>query len=53
MTALKKYVQQQLPRAIQVKTEETPSFIAFELDSLLLVSECVIEMVDSELRYIP
>jgi len=46
-TALKKYVQQQLPRAIKVKPEETPSFIAFELDSPLLVSECVIEMEDT------
>jgi predicted transcriptional regulator len=46
-TALKKYVQQQLPRSIKVKSEETPSFIAFELDSPLLVSECVIEMEDT------
>lgn len=46
-TALKKYVQQQLPRSIRVKHEETPSFIAFELDSPLLVSECVIEMEDT------
>ncbi len=46
-TALKKYVQQQLPRTIKVKSEETPSFIAFELDSPLLVSECVIEMEDT------
>lgn len=43
-TALKKYMQQQLPRAIKVKPEETPSFIAFELDSPLSVSKCVIEM---------
>jgi len=43
-TALKKYMQQQLPRAIKVKPEGTPSFIAFELDSPLSVSECVIEM---------
>ncbi len=46
-TALKKYMQQQLPRAIKVKSEETPSFIAFELDSPLSVSECVIEMEDT------
>ncbi len=46
-TALKKYMQQQLPRAIKVKPEETPSFIAFELDSPLSVSECVIEMEDT------
>jgi len=46
-TALKKYMQQQLPRAIKVKSEETPSFIALELDSPLSVSECVIEMEDT------
>ena len=46
-TALKKYVQQQCPGAIKVKSEEPPSFIAFELDSPLLVSECVIEMEDT------
>jgi len=43
-TALKKYVQQQIPRAIKVEHEETPSFIAIELDSSLPVSKCVIEM---------
>ncbi len=46
-TALKKYVQQQFPGAIKVKPEKTPSFIALELDSPLLVSECVIEMEDT------
>lgn len=46
-TALKKYVQQQIPRAIKVEHEETPSFIAIELDSSLPVSECVIEMEDT------
>ena len=46
-TALKKYVQQQFPRAIKVKPEVTPSFIALELESPLLVSECVIEMEDT------
>ena len=46
-TALKKYVQQQFPGAIKVKPEEAPSFIALELDSPLLVSECVIEMEDT------
>ncbi|MFK5954037.1 MAG: hypothetical protein QM498_13325 [Desulfobacterium sp.] len=47
-TSLKQYVQQQFPRAIKVKPEEEPpSFIAFELDSPLLVSECVIEMEDT------
>jgi hypothetical protein len=46
-TALKKYVQQQCAGAIKVEPEETPSFIAFELDSPLLVSECVIEMEDT------
>jgi len=46
-TALKQYVQQQFPRAIKVKPEETPSFIALELDSSLPVSECVIEMEDT------
>ena len=46
-TALKKYVQQQYPRDIRVKPEESPSFIAFELDSPLPVSECVIEMEDT------
>ena len=46
-TALKQYVQQQFPRAIRVKPGESPSFIAFELDSPLPVSECVIEMEDT------
>ena len=46
-TALKKYVQQQFPRAIKVKPEETPSFIALELDSPPTVSECIIEMEDT------
>jgi hypothetical protein len=46
-TALKKYVQQQFPRAIKIKPEATPSFMALELDSPLLVSECVIEMEDT------
>jgi hypothetical protein len=40
-------VQQQFPRAIKVKPEETPSFISLELDSSLPVSECVIEMEDT------
>lgn len=46
-TALKQYVQQQCPRAIKVENEATPSFIAFELDSSLPVSGCVIEMEDT------
>ena len=46
-TALKQYVQQQFPGAIKVKPEETPSFIALELNSSLCVSECVIEMEDT------
>lgn len=46
-TALKKYVQQQFPGAIKVEPEEPPSFIALELESPLLVSECVIEMEDT------
>ena len=46
-TALKQYVQQQCPRVIRVKHEETPSFIALELDSSLPVSECIIEMEDT------
>lgn len=43
-TAFKKYVQQQCPVAIKVKSEEPPSFIALEPGSSLPVSECVIEM---------
>ena len=46
-TALKQYVQQQFPGVINVKPEETSSFIALELESSLLVSECVIEMEDT------
>jgi len=46
-TALKQYVQQQFPRAIKVKYEAPPSFIALDLDSPLPVSECVIEMEDT------
>jgi hypothetical protein len=46
-TALKQYVLQQCPRAIKAEHEATPSFIAFELDSSLPVSECVIEMEDT------
>ncbi|MFH2058393.1 MAG: hypothetical protein ABIJ59_05800 [Pseudomonadota bacterium] len=46
-TVLKQYVQQQFSGAIKVKPEETPSFIALEMDSPLLVSECVIEMEDT------
>ena len=46
-TALKQYVQQQFPGAIKVKYEAPPSFIALELESPLLASECVIEMEDT------
>ena len=46
-TALKKYMQQQLPRTIKIKPEATSPFIALELDSPLSVSECIIEMEDT------
>ena len=50
-TTLKQHVEQYIPSSIELKAdaapEHSPDFIAFELDTHLPVSECVIEMEDT------
>ena len=50
-TVLKQHVDPHLPSSIEVEPdaspEDSPAFIAFELDSPRFISECVIEMEDS------
>ena len=50
-TAFKQHVEQHFPSSIEVESdappENSPAFVAFELNPPRFVSECVIEMEDS------